>query len=111
MKEHTKGPWLADTSHNTEREGITIWSNNDPNITVIIADVVVDQHEEMEANARLIAAAPDMFAALEYVANWHRQNDSGSGELFGLDYVTACLSALRRANPEWRTTRAEEVHP
>ncbi len=49
------------------------------------------------ANAHLISAAPDLLAALEYVVQWHREHDSGEGELFGLDYVTTCIAAIRKA--------------
>ena len=55
---------------------------------------------EMEANAKLIAAAPDLLEACQYVVNWHRENDSGEGELFGLDFVTTCISAIRKAGAE-----------
>jgi hypothetical protein len=70
-----------------------------------VKDIVNGEHP---GHARLIAAAPQMFEALAYVVNWHREHDSGEGELFGLDYVTACVSALRAADPDWRTSRAEE---
>jgi hypothetical protein len=59
---HTPGPWILDTSHRATREGITIWSED-----VIIADVVDDQHNNKEANARLISAAPEMLNALKLV--------------------------------------------
>ena len=104
--QHTPGPWEVT---NTDKDTITIvrrgvftvaalWSSTQPRY-------------EQEANARLIAAAPDMLQALAYVVNWHREHDSGEGELFGLDYVTACISALRQVDPEWRTTSSDEVTP
>jgi hypothetical protein len=49
------------------------------------------------ANARAIAAVPDLIEALEYVINYHREHDSGEGELFGLDFVTTCIAALQKA--------------
>lgn len=58
--QHTPGPWVVDRSHPDWVEGTTIWAND-----VVIAHAVADQHHQTEANARLIAAAPDLLAALE----------------------------------------------
>lgn len=52
------------------------------------------------ANAHLIAAAPDLLEALKYVVKYHRDNDSGDGELFSLDYVTTCIAAIAKAKGE-----------
>ena len=59
MLGHTPGPWITDTSHWQDREGVTIWAESN-----IIADVVPDHHNQEEANARLIVAAPTMREAL-----------------------------------------------
>ncbi len=53
--------------------------------------------EEAEVNARLIAAAPDLLFACRYVVNWHRENDSGEGELFSHDFVLTCINAIQKA--------------
>jgi hypothetical protein len=53
---------------------------------------VINSHD-----AALIAAAPDLLAACRYVIDWHREHDSGEGELFGLDFVTTCIAAVHRA--------------
>jgi hypothetical protein len=58
--QYTSGPWFVDRSHPDWVEGTTIWAND-----VVIAHAVADQHHQTEANARLIAAAPELFAALE----------------------------------------------
>ena len=42
-------------------------------------------------------AHEELVAALKYVVAWHREHDSGEGELFGLDFVTTCISALAKA--------------
>lgn len=39
----------------------------------------------------------DLLAACKYVVQYHRENDSGEGELFGLDFVTTCINAIRKA--------------
>ena len=74
MTQHTPGPWVTDNGH-AERDGIQVWD------TVhgwIIADVVNDQHDNAEANAALIAAAPDMRQALLDLVNWY---DMDEGDL------------------------------
>ena len=38
-----------------------------------------------------------MLSALESVVQYHREHDSGAGELFGLDYVTTCIAAIAKA--------------
>ncbi len=48
-----------------------------------------------------------MKAALEYVVRYHREHDSGEGELFGLDFVTACIAALRDDDPNWTLATAK----
>lgn len=65
MTQHTPGPWATDNGH-AERDGIQIWDTVEG---LIIADVVDDQHDNSEANARLIAAAPAMLNALKDTIN------------------------------------------
>ncbi len=73
---HTPGPWALHADH-AINGGHQIWGDG-----CLVADVATD------ANARLIAAAPDLLAALEGcraalatlsgprrdLADWHRQN-------------------------------------
>lgn len=56
---HTPGPWINDRSH-PEWERNVVWAGD-----AVVAHVVDDQHGNANANARLIAAAPDLLAALE----------------------------------------------
>lgn len=58
---------------------------------------IIGNTEEDRANAHLIAAAPELLEACKYVVRWHREHDSGSGELFGLDFVTTCIAAIAKA--------------
>ena len=59
MAEHTPGPWGAD--------GLFISSRVDTSgpYRTIVADCLCDDDHEGAANARLIAAAPELLAALE----------------------------------------------
>ncbi len=59
---HTPGPWCLDP-HQRPEEPLAIFDG--PNCGTLIATIPGDQDEpENEANAQLIAAAPDLLAAL-----------------------------------------------
>jgi hypothetical protein len=56
---HTPGPWIWSA-------GLSIWRESDSQIVSSVAcDSVFNPTEEEVSNARLIAAAPDLLAALE----------------------------------------------
>lgn len=59
---HTPGPWIASKVINSDR-----WSV-DNRTGLIVADCGQDENEYSRGNARLIAAAPDMLAALKSLA-------------------------------------------
>ena len=62
--QHTPGPWNVGDDSPNEYEGPTV-ENIDTVIAVIPIDDINDSSPEERANARLIAAAPDLLAALE----------------------------------------------
>ncbi|MHC3750731.1 hypothetical protein ACYKDZ_17825 [Stutzerimonas stutzeri] len=97
MTKHTPGPWLV--------EGRTVYALNDDGYNRFSA-LVQDAHtpgDELEANARLIAAAPDLLEAaelaLEVAEGWiHDQLDGTgiAGEALGkLDSVRAAIAKAR----------------
>jgi hypothetical protein len=115
--QHTPGPWkiMADPSYRTgihplhHHRFITTSSMGatptddtgegdfDGEGTIICA--LRDQPNQPQ-DAALIAAAPDLLAALEYVVKYHREHDSGNGKLFGRDYITTSIAAIRKARGE-----------
>lgn len=50
-----------------------------------------------EKFVKLYAAAPELLEACKYVVNYHREHDTGEGELYGLDFVTTCIAAIAKA--------------
>lgn len=93
---HTKGPW------NFSRMGDSGWILAGKTyiaeiITADDEDCYVRDMDKQDSNAHLIAAAPKLLEACKYVVQYHRENDSGEGELFGLDFVTTCINAIREA--------------
>lgn len=61
MAEHTQGPWIQDPCE----PHIIIPDSTDSEIGGMIAEVCGDNEEQWQANCNLIAAAPDLLAALE----------------------------------------------
>ena len=84
--EHTKGPW-------TVGKGYSVRGDD----RIVFMQGATKTHREANANAHLIAAAPELLEACKYVVQHHREKDSGEGELFGLDFVTTCISAIAKA--------------
>jgi len=68
---HTPGPWWADFDGENTFDGVEIQQVGRLHY-VPVANVPVDytDREEREANARLIAAAPDMYEALCKLEYW-----------------------------------------
>ena len=50
-----------------------------------------------ERNENLKSINTDLLEACKYVVKYHLEHDSGEGELFGLDFVTTCISAIAKA--------------
>lgn len=63
MAEHTKGPWR--TGDVFARKYVFASKTNDDKSCVAMCDTELASEAEQEANARLIAAAPDILAAAQ----------------------------------------------
>ena len=75
MREHTPGPWMSHVDNQSEYTHV-ITALIRPATSSIIADVV--KHPNSEADARLIAAAPELLEQLKFLvesceeAGWHK---------------------------------------
>lgn len=68
MSEHTPGPWAFDGP----AENIIVWSGPDNRVCFMTSD------GPAEANARLIAAAPELLRFVEKVRDYARDTDDES---------------------------------
>jgi hypothetical protein len=75
---HTPGPWETARSHSGRNIYKQTQRDFDTKETRMLAFLVRNEDyfpvEESDANARLIAAAPELLAALERFAKWYGQN-------------------------------------
>lgn len=96
---HTTGNWYV--THTDTGECVIEHDERDA-VIATINDVPESARTEDEnkANAKLIAASPKLLEACQYVVRWHREHDSGEGELFGQDFVTTCIAAIAKATGE-----------
>jgi hypothetical protein len=94
--EHTPGPWLGCTDG---MSGVfDIWHDFGPDDVVQVAEVFgedVDPRLCCQANARLIAAAPDMLAALEAALNYIDGCKNGESRLHARGILEAAIAKAR----------------
>jgi hypothetical protein len=88
---HTPGPWIV------EGNGITVRQDRKHASKICQAFEVYMCRQEREANARLIAAAPDMLAALEEAHRLNRMSvfDDGSSADHAARMVQAAIAKAR----------------
>ena len=94
---HTPGPWTYTPCHFEDARGYIFMEKATGACTIHLTGAASMTQRELDAHGCLLAAAPTMLDALKYVVRYHREHDSGEGELFGLDFVTTCIAAIHEA--------------
>lgn len=88
MNKHTPGPWLPSESN--------IVADKEANE---VAEVYGDNHEQEQANAKLIAAAPELFECLEskllHIEEWIDFMGNEPEDLERLAKAKAALEKVR----------------
>lgn len=92
----TKGEWFIekDANWNDDYWAISVKRNYDDSIHHCFAEVVYkmeheDSNPELEANAHLIAAAPEMYAMLEKVLTEYKEMFGMSQEVKDIEQLLA----------------------
>ena len=94
-KKFTPGPWTA-TYDSQLQAAIEIYSTEDRIIVAVLPDRgTIEAMSEIEANANLIAAAPDMYEALETI-----ERVAGIGMMEDDPARVKARDALRKARGE-----------
>ena len=93
MTEHTPGPWIF-VDNDQEDE---VWDSNHVHMLAWINPKVTQHSIVWKANARLIAAAPDMFTALEGCMRMCFEDLSGEESSTIIDIA---LTAIAKAKGE-----------
>jgi hypothetical protein len=87
MTMHTPGPWTTDGKWSEEWEGVCI---NARQYVVVATAQYLGGTDPASANARLIAAAPDMLAALTLAAEVFANKDKWESDAAGKAYQAIC---------------------
>lgn len=90
MNKHTPGPW------NIDNHPDQIWITDSDNNSAICK--VMHMRSEAEANARLIAAAPDLLEALDQIQRRIAAGDLDEWSLQSLERIAA--DAIAKATEE-----------
>ena len=93
---HTPGPWRI-VRIDGELVG-SIFRGKTRICAGIIDDIKL--HSEAEANAHLIAAAPEMLEVLEWLAEEFDRRDLGDGAMFCDSDIEQVRAAIRKARGE-----------
>lgn len=91
---HTKGPWKAE-QHKSKLE---IWSNS-VKIAIVNQDHVLEETADDNANAQLIAAAPELLEVLESIYSCVVFNDGPEINLRKVE-IDTISKAIKKARGE-----------
>lgn len=89
--QHTPGPWKVSRTG----EELQISAISTPGYFAVIRGACAGAHEQGEANARLIAAAPELLEALEELVGWLAEARLEMGGHIGLDDARAAIAKAR----------------
>ena len=106
MTKHTPGPWNIEDDYPAQSYGfsdqdILIQINGGDGLIAWVDGTPVD-NPEVGANARLIAAAPDLLAALEMLVAWHDydyQKEDGDEVITVEAFLEQARMALAKVAP------------
>ena len=89
MSKHTSGPWLVGPQQSITSRGWSIADKNGDRLAFVLGEYSL----ELQANARLIAAAPDLLAALMLAKDMMITNDLSLPRTF--EVIDEALAKVR----------------
>jgi len=98
MSAYTPGPWTATYWYNKEAE-TGGWQFSAAGHLLPLHDMETDNPEEADANARLIAAAPDLLGALDCIVRYLADADE-KGLIEHGEPMIAAREAIKKAAGE-----------
>ncbi len=99
MSAHTPGPWSAFTAQVSQFSKTSRGTVAVEQTRAVVAELPARATAETEANARLIAAAPDLLAACQRIADWIEESDGDTGSMVRAD-AEAVRAAIAKARGE-----------
>lgn len=99
MSEHTPGPWVNTSEPDARVQRVCGKNAFGPALVAKCETHLANCHDENLANARLIAAAPDMLAALKQLL--HECSEAGFGDVSEYNWPKAIAdgqAAIERAD-------------
>lgn len=88
--QHTPGPWLAIVTETTGNGNPAIWD-----IACKNGGIIAESIGHNQADARLIAAAPDLLSALNRFVDCMTENENG--EKLYADWLSIARAAIAKA--------------
>ena len=93
----TAGPWFVSDDPRPDME----WNRHiatdlaGENRICFMANGGPERDGEFAANARLIAAAPELFQALDALLGWHESDPTSAGALYAANHARRVLAKAR----------------
>lgn len=94
MSKHTPGPWII---VDTQRGDAIVNALIDDESGAAMYDPIVDGGIDTEANAQLIAAAPDLLAACEAAESWFSGSALSAQEQVLVEQLRAAIAKATEA--------------
>lgn len=95
MSKHTLGPWFFKKEDGFQKIQMKLVDRSIDIAIVYKGHALMNSPDEGEANAYLIAAAPEMLEAIEYAIEWNSDGDPAPEWMINLIKVAAKAKGIK----------------